>query len=244
MNKTANKSFMRDENRISRFCKDLEAFCKQMNNLIGRLQESKLIVKVTDQIVKDLTIFKTDSLKKQISEEYEKEAEFISSAFAKQRFLDGVLDAYVLIDQIVGSFEKQLSDRKLSLGLSLTGSERTEFITFKDDQVSFDRDKVIEQNSIHFTGDYAQDFINRSKLLFNMLADYDREVRLLSHGAIAGISAEDSYKDGLLYVNGICKLFLDWRLLPNLDFENAEQLLSSNKQFDNKEICGNLLSES
>lgn len=235
---------MRDENRIARFTKDLEVFCKQMDSLISMLQDSKLIVKVTDQILKDLAIFKTDSLKQQIAEEYKKEAELVPSAFLKQRVLDGVLDAYIQIDQIVGAFEKQLSEKKLSLGLSLTGSERAEFLTFKDDQVSFDRDKVIEQNSIHFTGDYAQDFIKRSELLFNMLADYDREVRLLSHGSITGISAEDSYKDGLLYVNGISTIFLDWRLLPNLDFENAEQLLSSDQQFDNKKICGSLLSES
>lgn len=239
--------FTRDQNRINRYCKDLEAYCIVINELIEKLRSKKLLSTLTDQILSDLAENRTESVKQLISEEYRKEAEFISSAFAKQRFLDGLLDAYVLIDQIVGDFAQMISERSLSLGLSLSAGERLSFLKISDNRVSFDRSKVIEKNTFYLTGDFAQDFIKRSELLFNMIAEYDRDVRLLSHGSLRGISTESGSRlgtDGMICVDDLNTIYLDWRLISQIDFDNAEKLLSSDKQFDNKKICGSLRSES
>ena len=237
------KLYQRDYNRIQRYTKDLESFSKEISKLIETLKEKKLLVSLTDQILIDLCNYNTGSLKEDLKQDFQKEAAFISNAFARQKFLDNLLDAYIDIDQLVSKFAERMETEKLALSLTLAPSDRAEYLTIKNGEVSFDSQKVIENNTIYLTGEYAEDFIKRAEQLFKQMVDFDREVRLLSKGSLFGIASEAGFAlgaDGLISVNGLSKIFLDWRLLSQLDFSHAKQLLSSDRTFDNSEICGSL----
>ena len=87
----------RDGERINRMCADLETFCELMNNLIAKLRDHGIFAKdfeVTDEIVKDLVILNTDSIKANLKAAYELEAAGIAIPVKRQEFLDSILDAY------------------------------------------------------------------------------------------------------------------------------------------------------
>lgn len=234
--------FLRDSNRIQSYTLDLENYCTKFNELIKQLRDNKLIVTLTDQIMKDLAQNVTGSLKDQLREKYEADAASITLAFARQRFLDGLLDAYIQIDKIVSDYHEEIYKNRLALQLTLSDNDRTQYLTLKDQIVCFDRARLIEENTLYLSGNYTQDFIGRAKLLFQQLADFDREVRLISKGFLQGITTESGtrHKEALITCDDLGKIYLDWRLLPFLDFDHAEELLSTDQQFDNKEICGKL----
>ena len=73
------------------------------------------------------------------------------------------------------------------------------------------------------------------------MIDFDREVRLLSAATgnkMYGIGgADNGYFDSLISVgDGI--IHLDLRVVKNLDFDHADELLNSDKQFENSKIWG------
>ena len=155
-------------------------------------------------------------------------------------------EALAAVDGAVNELRNTIANKGLKLPLRHQGdpsnlnSERLKYLVLKDGIVSFDRDKVIEENTYQPQGG-AEDFIIRAKALHKQLVDFDREVRLLSAATgnmMYGIGdADNGYFDSLISVgDGI--IHLDLRVVKNLDFDHADELLNSDRQFENSKIWG------
>ena len=165
----------RDGNRIARMCADLETFCGLMNDLIAKLKDHGIFAKdmeVTDEIVKDLAMLHTDSIKANLKAAYELEAAGIAIPIKRQEFLDSLLDAYQVIDKLIEETRESIDRKGVKLYLSgyddlcrYISDERVKYISVKKGKVVYDRKMIEDDNTIYASGDYFQDFIKRAKAL-------------------------------------------------------------------------------
>lgn len=237
----------RDGNRIARMCADLETFCGLMNDLIARFKDHGIFAKnmeITDEIVKDLAILKTDSIKANLKAAYELEAAGIAIPVKRQEFLDSLLDAYQVIDNVIAETRNSLYKNRLRLYFGVFDGQisdvRVKYISINKGKVVYDRKMIEDDNTIYASGDYFLDFIKRAKALHQQMVDFDREVRILSEakGSITyGIGDDGDYKSTLITVsNGVIEL--DWNQLRHIEFEDADELLKNGFTINNSEITG------
>lgn len=240
----------RDGNRIARMCADLETFCELMNDLIAKFKDHGIFAKdmeVTDEIVKDLAMLHTDSIKANLKAAYELEAAGIAIPVKRQEFLDSLLEAYQIIDKLIDE-TREIIDRK-GVKLYLSGyddlcryisDERVKYISVKKGKVVYDRKMIEDDNTIYASGDYFQDFIKRAKALHQQMVDFDREVRILSAAKgsiIYGIGDVDAYNDSLITTSD-GMIYLDWNQLRHIEFENADEALKNGITINNSKIMG------
>ena len=236
-----------DTNRIAKTNTDLENFCHILNESINGMKKRGVIAgEITEAMVKELAMLNAEGIKSELRKSYEAESSKISIPFERRKFLESMNQALAKVEGAVEELGEIISQSSLKLPLRETGSttnlnaKRLKYLVLKDGVVSFDRAKVVEDNTYKPSGE-AEDFIMRAALLHRQLVDFDREVRLLS-GAngnmIYGIGEADSvYCDSLISV-GDGVINLDLRLIKLLDFANADELLKSNRQFENSKIWG------
>ncbi len=241
------KSFLMDMNRIGKMNLDLETFCGLLNESIKAMKERGVIVGAfTVEMVKQLAMLNADGIKAELRKAYEAESGKIAIPFEREKFLNSMNEALAAVDGAVNELRNTIANKGLKLPLRHQGdpsnlnSERLKYLVLKDGIVSFDRDKVIEENTYQPQGG-AEDFIIRAKALHKQLVDFDREVRLLSAATgnmMYGIGdADNGYFDSLISVgDGI--IHLDLRAVKNLDFDHADELLNSDRQFENSKIWG------
>lgn len=234
----------RDGNRISKMCADLETFCGLMNDLIAKLRDHGIFAKdfeVTDEIVKDLAILNTDSIKANLKAAYELEAAGIAIPVKRQEFLDSILDAYQVIDKVIEETREIIYKNRLRLYFArydgYMSNERAKYISIKKGKVVYDRNFVEDDNTIYASGNYYEDFIKRAKALHQQMVDFDREVWIRSGAKgsyVHGIGDDDNslitISDGIIY--------LDWRRLGYISFEDADGALKSGIVINNSEIVG------
>ena len=244
--KTESKS-LKDTNRIEKMNADLTAFCGLLNESIKAMKERGVIVgAITDETVKELAMLNADGIKDELRKAYETESGNIAIPFERERFLNSMKEALAAVDGIVGELRVSISNNSLKLPLRHQGdpsnlnAERLKYLVLKDGVVSFDREKVIQDNKYQPQGG-AEAFISRAKALHKQMIDFDREVRLLSGATgnyMYGIGdSENNYHDSLITVgDGI--IHLDLRVIKNLDFDHADELLNSDRQFENSKIWG------
>ena len=223
----------RDGNRIARMCADLETFCGLMNDLIARFKDHGIFAKnmeITDEIVKDLAILKTDSIKENLKAAYELEAAGIAIPVKRQEFLDSLLDAYQVIDNVIAETRNSLYKNRLRLYFGAFDGQisdvRVKYISINKGKVVYDRKMIEDDNTIYASGDYFLDFIKRAKALHQQMVDFDREVWIRSGAKgsyMHGIGDDDNslitISDGIIY--------LDWRRLGHISFDDADGALKS-----------------
>lgn len=209
------------------------------------MKERGVIVgEVTEAMVKELAMLNADGIKAELSKAYEVESGKIAIPFEREKFLTSMNEALAAVDGVVEELRLTISNSGLKLPLRHQGDpsnlngERVKYIILKNGVVTFDSDKVIEENTYQPQGG-AEDFIIRAKALHKQMIDFDREVRLLSAATgnkMYGIGdADNGYFDSLISVgDGI--IHLDLRVVKNLDFDHADELLNSDKQFENSKI--------
>lgn len=236
-----------DMNRIGKMNMDLETFCGLLNESIKAMKERGVIVGAfTVEMVKELAMLNADGIKAELRKAYEAESGNIAIPFEKERFLKSMNEALAAVDGAVNELRETVTKSSVKLPLRHQGDpsnlneERLKYLTLKDGVVSFDRDKVIQDNTYQPQGG-AEDFIIRAKALHKQLVDFDREVRLLSAATgnyMYGIGdSENNYHDSLITVgDGI--IHLDLRVIKNLDFDHEDELLNSDRQFENSKIWG------
>ena len=244
--KTESKS-LKDTNRIEKVNADLTAFCGLLNESIKAMKERGVIVgAITDETVKELAMLNADGIKDELRKAYEAESGNIAIPFERERFLNSMNEALAAVDDAVNELRETITKSSLKLQLRHQGDpsnlneERLKYFVLKDGVVSFDRDMVIQDNTYQ-PQDGAEDFIIRAKALHKQMVDFDREVRLLSAATgnyMYGIGdTENNYHDSLITVgDGI--IHLDLRVIKNLDFDHADELLNTDKQFENSKIWG------
>ena len=240
----------RDGNRIARMCADLETFCELMNDLIAKLRDHGIFAKdmeVTDEIVKDLAMLHTDSIKANLKAAYELEAAGIAIPVKRQEFLDSLLEAYQIIDKLIDETREIIDRKKLRFYFRgcddicrYISDERVKYLSIKKGKVIYDQKMIEDDNTIYASGDYFQDFIKRAKALHQQMVDFDREVRILSAAKgsiIYGIGDNHAYNDSLITASdGV--IYLDWRVLNHIAFEDADEDLKSGIAINNSEIMG------
>ena len=241
------KSFIMDMNRIGKMNADLENYCGFLNETIKAMKERGVIVgEVTETMVKELAMLNADGIKAELRKAYEAESGKIAIPFEREKFLNSMNEALAAVDGVVEELRLTISNSSLKLPLRHQGDpsnlngERVKYIVLEDGIVSFDRDKIIEENTYQPQGG-AEDFIIRAKALHKQMVDFDREVRLLSAATgnmMYGIGdADNGYFDSLISV-GDGVIHLDLRVVKNLDFDHEDELLNSDRQFENSKIWG------
>ena len=148
------KSFLMDMNRIKKMNADLENYCGFLNNTIKAMKERGVIVgEVTEAMVKELAMLNADGIKAELSKAYEVESGKIAIPFEREKFLNSMNEALAAVDGVVEELRLTISNSGLKLPLRHQGDpsnlngERVKYIILKNGVVTFDSDKVIEENT-------------------------------------------------------------------------------------------------
>lgn len=150
---TVSKS-IKDMNRIGKMNLDLETFCGLLNESIKAMKERGVIVGAfTVEMVKQLAMLNADGIKAELRKAYEAESGKIVIPFEREKFLNSMNEALAAVDGAVNELRNIIANKGLKLPLRHQGdpsnlnSERLKYLVLKDGIVSFDRDKVIEENT-------------------------------------------------------------------------------------------------
>lgn len=239
----------RDDYRIARIKADLEAFCEVLNWAIAKFNEWGIYKsEFTEDMMKELAILKTDTLRAEVKAAYELEAAGIAIPFRRQKFLDGLIDeVYPSIDIVITQMMERLNRKCLDFYFKgfnesclYISIDRIKYLSMSKGKAVYDKVMVEADNSNYASGEYFADFVKRTKILYQMMLDYDREVRILSghKGELTlGIGEDTVYHDSIITVTDD-KIHLDWRALRHIEFEDANQILSKGREIDNSKIWG------
>lgn len=239
-----NKIFSIDKNGVSKAVQDMATFCGILNNTIKNLKECGFMDEVTEPIAKELAMLNSDTIKASLRRSYENKAASIEIPFEKRRFMASMRDAMSEIDTIVGKMRDAIAKDSLHLPLRIKGDDsninpdRLNYIIIRGGMVTYDIDKIKETYTC-WMSNKTEAFVKKAKTLYKQLIEFDREVRLLSAATgnfIYGVgSVEDNDVDSIISAaDGV--IHLDLRLIKYLDCDNADELLRSDKVFNNSQI--------
>ena len=194
----------KDENKIIKTKCDLGLFVEMLNKQIGENVKSGILdeSEITLDLVKELALFKTDSLLAIIKSKYEAEANNIKLKPARDRFLEGLKNVMNdIVAQYRSAEEYVKSNIKPGSFYFRSPNERLSFLLISNGKVEYNYVNVQDAYTIRIASEKQADILNRANKLYEELVEFNKELYQCTNN---GISVITGTKCGLIaFDNGV-----------------------------------------
>lgn len=217
-----------DENRYNRIVADLTGYCKLLNRYLAKAKEQRLLfVSVNDELIKSLIHGSTDVLLRGLQRKFEEETRD-TPVITAHALTAPKLKMEEAIKRLVADMGAEAYTKQLPLGLGnpLEMYEpRMAYIHGQNDEATFNPDEVRAACTEKIEpSEAARAYVERAEQLFAALREFDRMTCRLTRNFVRGINDANHGMGMIEICDG--KVFLDYRRLRFLNFDNAEALIN------------------
>ena len=185
----------KDENKISKTTRDLEAFSKILQTEITKNIESGFLClnDLSTELVEGLAMFQTERLSEIIQKKYIDESNKIKLKPARDKFLEECNEAIKNVAEQYEAVKEDIKKNWLSSGFYINEPhQRLKFLEVcvyeKNFTITYNSSKIEDYYTCKVETETQADILNRAYELFEVIVQTDKEISDLTGGRVSIIA--------------------------------------------------------